>query len=768
MNIDNESLESAGAGVHDTDAQMATDASSPSAATAPGEMELELEHADPARAESIDVEIHDVEAEDGNAAQQDMPDEMLNEDDAGAREGSAAADADAEMAAESQDLLQQHGGGEEEPRFGVTDTEVQIIDAPDADTDGQDRHVEAEEHAEGSADAEKETAAEGSGDRENGQLGLEGIATTGKASDDIPPQEEPGQEADREDQADEVAPVQYDASNEDGNAVGAEDPDAGQNATEVAVEESHAYEVPGVTEPPPADDEEANDEEVYANAIETNDPAEPEHDENAPEVSADLASSATVTRPQLARDYLSHIDAFAEQSAFSPHVSLIWDNASYSLFRPSSSPSGDDEDVVFADEDGGEHELYFGSLEQLIVMLHRAFPALSGEGENEVILDFGILDMQISEDSVYASRVSLYDLDRIRIGMCQPELDRLQINLILGKRFPYRFNELAEHCYRMYAGGEDDDSATVQADGEQDESYLEEYDEQAGEHLEQVDPDYTSEQNVEDLSEDQQRQLHASKDERKEEDHDERSASRTDDGADSGEYAEEDEIHPPTDEHYEDPEFSQAPLKDEEEEGRESEEGEQDEGEAETEAGQEAEAPRKVEAQDVNDGLTGTPDEMVETIDPDAPLLDAAEQAEEYEETALDYEDGAAAEADAETNANGDDVADSLDPPDLAKPDEETNELARDYDPLGRLAAEEETVLVEQPNPYTDDNVAENRPLAAVPNDAEQLGKAIKRSGSKRNREELTGETIGETGLDLPEADAPTAEANKKAKLVNI
>jgi len=338
--------------------------------------------------------------------------------------------------------------------------------------------------------------------------------------------------------------------------------------------------------------------------------------------------------------------------------------------------------------------------------------------------------------------------------MCQPELDRLQINLIVGKRFPYRFNELAEHCYRMYAGGEDDDSATIQADGEEDTSYLEEYDEEAAEsHQEQVDPDYTTEQNVEDLSEDQQRQLQASKDERKEEDH-ERSASQTDDGAESGEYVEDDEIHPPTDEHYEDPEFSQAPLKQEEDEGDEVEEGEQYEGDA--------------EAEDVTDGLTGKPDEVVETIDPDAPLLDAAEQAEEYEETALDNEDAAAAEADAEANANGDDVADSLDAPDLAKPDNETNELARDYDPLGRLAAEEETVLVEQPNPYTADNVAENKTLAGVPNGAEELGKVITRSGSKRNREELTGQTIGETGLDQPQADAPAAEANKKAKLVNI
>lgn len=188
-------------------------------------------------------------------------------------------------------------------------------------------------------------------------------------------------------------------------------------------------------------------------------------------------------------------------------------------------------------------------------------------------------------------------------------------------------------CYRA----EDDDSATIQADGDEDESYLEEYDEEAPENQEQIDPDYTTEQNVEDLSEEQQRQLQASKDERKGEEH-ERSASHTDDGAESGEYAEEEEIHPPTDEHYEDPEFSQAPLKQEEEE--EAEEGEQNDFEA--------------EAGGVTDGLTEKPDELVETIDPDAPLLDAAEQAEEYEETALDYEDGAAAEADAEASERRD------------------------------------------------------------------------------------------------------------------
>lgn len=36
--------------------------------------------------------------------------------------------------------------------------------------------------------------------------------------------------------------------------------------------------------------------------------------------------------------------------------------------------------------------------------------------------------------------------------MCQPELDRLTISILTGKRLPYKFNELAEHVYRMYAG----------------------------------------------------------------------------------------------------------------------------------------------------------------------------------------------------------------------------------------------------------------------------------------------------------------------------
>lgn len=56
------------------------------------------------------------------------------------------------------------------------------------------------------------------------------------------------------------------------------------------------------------------------------------------------------------------------------------------------------------------------------------------------------------QDNVYTQQVTLHDVDRVRVGMSQPELDRLQITLLIGKRFVYKFNELAEHVYRMHAG----------------------------------------------------------------------------------------------------------------------------------------------------------------------------------------------------------------------------------------------------------------------------------------------------------------------------
>lgn len=63
-----------------------------------------------------------------------------------------------------------------------------------------------------------------------------------------------------------------------------------------------------------------------------------------------------------------------------------------------------------------------------------------------------LLTTRARQDNVYTEQLSLHDVDRIRVGMCQPELDRLQITLLTGKRFVYKFNELAEHVYRMYAG----------------------------------------------------------------------------------------------------------------------------------------------------------------------------------------------------------------------------------------------------------------------------------------------------------------------------
>ena len=131
-------------------------------------------------------------------------------------------------------------------------------------------------------------------------------------------------------------------------------------------------------------------------------------------------SESSVRRPDLQKDYLSHVDVFEGCSALpntayyrdtAPHVSLICDNREYSLFRPSSSPSGDDEQVLFGlvDETDAKnqdenridndavHKLYYSPLEMLIEKLHQAFPSLANDGDNEMTLDFGILDMQISE-----------------------------------------------------------------------------------------------------------------------------------------------------------------------------------------------------------------------------------------------------------------------------------------------------------------------------------------------------------------------------------
>lgn len=126
------------------------------------------------------------------------------------------------------------------------------------------------------------------------------------------------------------------------------------------------------------------------------------------------AGSGGYRKPALQKDYLAHVEVFSgpppllgdgSNAIAAPHVSLLYDNESFSLFRPSSVPSGDDETVMFElDED---QHLYYSSLDIFIAKLHEAFPQFRGDGDNELILDFGILDMQISEVRLF------YDMETV-------------------------------------------------------------------------------------------------------------------------------------------------------------------------------------------------------------------------------------------------------------------------------------------------------------------------------------------------------------------
>lgn len=103
------------------------------------------------------------------------------------------------------------------------------------------------------------------------------------------------------------------------------------------------------------------------------------------------------------------------------------------------------------------------------------------------------------------------------------------------------------------------------------------------------------------------------------------------------------ELHPPSDEYYEDPEFSQHPVEAEgayEEQYDDEEDGEAAEGDSET-----------VRDYTEHEPENGLPDEEevqeVLTLDPDAPLDEVAEQIEHFEESTLEREEDAAAEAQA-------------------------------------------------------------------------------------------------------------------------
>jgi len=139
---------------------------------------------------------------------------------------------------------------------------------------------------------------------------------------------------------------------------------------------------------------------------------------------ASATASGLLRRPALQKDYLAHVDVFhghepsaATSSAdrpSAPHVSLIHNNHEYSLFRQTSTPSGDDEDVLFGEREESQTDqqsLYYSSLEHFIEALHSVFPDMKGDGDSELILDFGILDMQISEVSFFILLPTLHFAD---------------------------------------------------------------------------------------------------------------------------------------------------------------------------------------------------------------------------------------------------------------------------------------------------------------------------------------------------------------------
>jgi len=277
--------------------------------------------------------------------------------------------------------------------------------------------------------------------------------------------------------------------------------------------------------------------------------------------------------------------------------------------------------------------------------------------------------------------------------MSQPELDRLQITLLVGKRFVYKFNELAEHVYRMHAGsGEyllripiaepamlkhpnmnaEYDSGTINDETFEEEEGLEEeipeyYDEGAAEEdayrtAEETHTVVTGDDLVHgtaDVVEDGTENVPAVEEALEEtiidypenDEEEDRARAKEDlpeavvdstEEVDTADVVQ--DVHPPSDEYYEDPEFSQHPAEQEEDPYEEQyDDQEEAEGEGVSETVQD------YTELELENGAAQEPEEIEAAliIDPDAPLDEVAEQIEEFEEGALKREDDVAAEAEA-------------------------------------------------------------------------------------------------------------------------
>ncbi|KAK4693176.1 hypothetical protein P7C70_g8977, partial [Phenoliferia sp. Uapishka_3] len=179
-------------------------------------------------------------------------------------------------------------------------------------------------------------------------------------------------------------------------------------------------------------------------------------------------SGGTMSRPTIHKSLLSVVDLEQlldetrdvetpedgedpenQKALVAPTVLLTHNGMTYSLFQR-YSPEEDAADlrvdvdsslpVLFGE--GKDHELYYDQVESFIEALHGILPELSSR-QDEVILAFEAIGINLPEDNVYTREVCLYDFDRVHVGCGLA--GRLHITLEFQTRFSTGFNALAQH-----------------------------------------------------------------------------------------------------------------------------------------------------------------------------------------------------------------------------------------------------------------------------------------------------------------------------------
>lgn len=160
-----------------------------------------------------------------------------------------------------------------------------------------------------------------------------------------------------------------------------------------------------------------------------------------------------------------------------PPVQLTFEDTTYDLFCAAEQVLEPQEGCSRRDVEakpelffgiGGDHAIYFQTLETLCAKLRELFPDIEANNE-ELVMIFGELGISVPEDNVYTREISLYDLDRLHVGANLP--GRLHITLEKQPRLIHRFNVLAEYVSQIVADNtsdadETDDYADAQQDSE--------------------------------------------------------------------------------------------------------------------------------------------------------------------------------------------------------------------------------------------------------------------------------------------------------------